>query len=104
MCKKGTLCWGCSKATGGCSWSKSLLPVDGWETESTMVDGLPTHKVISCPNFERDNKKKVPVASITHLADFTYRTLNKYINTENNFNKLNQRLNETCFEIIKMKN
>ena len=26
-----TICWGCSKACGHCSWSKEFKPVDGWD-------------------------------------------------------------------------
>lgn len=25
-----TLCWSCRRAAGGCSWSRSLRPVEGW--------------------------------------------------------------------------
>lgn len=105
MCKKGALCWKCSNATGGCNWSKSLLPVDGWETEETVVDGKPTHKVISCPEFERDSKKKVAVEDIAHLADITFRTLNKHMNTEQNFERLNRLLFDDHYLLIeKLKN
>lgn len=101
---KGALCWKCSKATGGCSWSKCLLPVDGWEAEATTVDGLPTHKVVSCPCFEKD-KKKVPVKDIEPLMNISLKTLGRYINTENNFNKLNQILFDEQFLLVeKLKN
>lgn len=97
MCNKGTLCWGCSNATGGCSWSKSLLPVAGWEAEATTVDGLPTHRVVSCPEFERDNKKKAPVTANKTL---NLKTIERYINTENNFNKLNHLLFDEHFKLV----
>ena len=43
-----TLCWGCEKACGGCSWSKKFVPVEGWKA-------IPTEKsfdVYECPEFE----------------------------------------------------
>lgn len=43
-----TLCWGCEKASGRCSWSKKFVPVEGWKA-------IPTTKsfdVYECPEFE----------------------------------------------------
>lgn len=95
MCKKRTLCWNCSKATGGCSWSKSLLPVDGWDAEETDV----SFKVNACPEFEKDNTKKVPVKNIAHLPDYTFKTLDRYINEEK-FEDLNQLLFDEHYRMI----
>lgn len=32
-----TLCWFCDKAVGGCSWSRSFEPVEGWEARETRI-------------------------------------------------------------------
>ena len=48
------LCWHCQKACGGCSWSRSLIPVDGWEAKEVDLvtyEGLKSYKVIECPEF-----------------------------------------------------
>ena len=104
MCNKGTLCWKCSNATGGCSWSKSLLPIDGWETEEKIIDHQPTHKVISCPEFVADNKKKVAVEDIAHLTDVTLRTVDRHLNAEK-FDKLNRLLFDDQYLLVeKLKN
>lgn len=59
--RKHTKCWDCAKATGGCSWSDHLIPVQGWAavpTElknskmSVVEDG--SYIVIDCPLFIRD--------------------------------------------------
>ena len=60
--KLSTLCWCCAKATtGGCSWSRSFIPVEGWEATSTIIkEGAPrlshSYKVHSCPEFVEDCK------------------------------------------------
>ena len=75
--KLSTLCWCCAKATtGGCSWSRSFIPVEGWEATSTIIkegallkkdengnitrDTTPrlshSYKVHSCPEFVEDCK------------------------------------------------
>ena len=56
---KDTICWNCKKATGGCSWSDKLIPVDGWEAIPTRVKMVldkvvDSYKVIGCPLFEQD--------------------------------------------------
>lgn len=43
------LCWSCGNAVNGCSWSRSFVPVDGWEAEE---DGT-SYKIRNCPRFER---------------------------------------------------
>lgn len=52
-----SLCWYCINACGGCSWSRKLIPVEGWKaTEVTNKDVcdsfLKSYKVIECPEFE----------------------------------------------------
>lgn len=49
-----TLCWSCKNACGGCSWSKSLTPVKGWQAEKTLVSYL----VIKCPNYRWDGRSE----------------------------------------------
>lgn len=69
-----TICWDCQKATGGCSWSKSLTPVEGWEATLTPINitttkdrkrdkayayrSAPGYKVKSCPEFVPDKPRK----------------------------------------------
>ncbi len=54
---KPTLCWDCKNATGGCSWSKKLVPVAGWEViPATVYNSNKTvhsYNVRHCPLFER---------------------------------------------------
>ena len=57
--KKSTLCWGCEKAGGKCSWSKSFTPVDGWDAIPTKIQTrdnpngyIDSFRVIECPEFE----------------------------------------------------
>lgn len=47
-----TLCWYCANACGGCSWSKKLVPVDGWVTTPRG----PGEDVVACPQFMADGR------------------------------------------------
>lgn len=51
-----TLCWYCNKTCGRCSWTKSFIPVKGWEAEQTFIKTQNTfdssYLVKSCPEFE----------------------------------------------------
>ena len=55
-----TICWDCANAANnGCSWSKHLVPVDGWTAVPTVKkqfkgEKMHTFLVIRCPAFERD--------------------------------------------------
>ena len=52
-----TLCWDCSRAIGGCSWSDEGKPVRGWTakgTQKTSTKPYNTYLVIDCPLFDRD--------------------------------------------------
>lgn len=54
--KKGTLCWDCANACGGCAWSKQLIPVNGWEAVKTHSDEFGDgYRVTGCPQFVRDS-------------------------------------------------
>lgn len=57
-----TICWGCDKAYGQCSWSKSFTPVEGWEAERRDVKiavygYVESYIVTACPLFEKDGEK-----------------------------------------------
>lgn len=56
-----TLCWGCQKAVGGCSWSGWFEPVPGWQAVQTVIKstGLSygdedSYLVLTCPEFIPD--------------------------------------------------
>lgn len=60
---KTQLCWTCARACGGCSWSRSFTPVNGWTAEQTelYVDRgeYETHRTTSyrikaCPLYVPD--------------------------------------------------
>lgn len=67
--KEPSLCWDCRRAVGGCSWSRSFQPVEGWEAEPTRLALCREGKqyvtssfyVTRCPLFERDEKKRMGV-------------------------------------------
>lgn len=54
--KSNNCCFLCKKCAGGCSWSKSFEPVDGWKAEKTIFDGAThegeSYKILFCPEFE----------------------------------------------------
>lgn len=55
---KDTLCWDCEKATGGCSWSDKLIPVEGWDAIPTKIKMViyketDSYKVLNCPLFKK---------------------------------------------------
>ena len=70
--KTMTICWGCRNAVPdaegkrGCSWSRKLEPVEGWQAvESTVVryDGghrreIMSALVLECPQYKPDEKPK----------------------------------------------
>lgn len=63
--KQQSICWKCSNCYGGCSWSRSYIPVDGWEAEQRNIEGhdkkaekiLISYRVDSCPEFAEDKRK-----------------------------------------------
>lgn len=54
--RKFTLCWDCKNATGNCSWSENLKPVNGWKAERTHIHStdIDSYMVYECPKFVRD--------------------------------------------------
>ena len=51
-----SLCWDCKNAVGGCEWSQSFTPVDGWEAIPRTIRDEDSFCVIKCPKFEEDKK------------------------------------------------
>ena len=49
-----SLCWDCKNATGGCEWSQSFTPVDGWEAIPRTIGNKDSFCVIKCPKFVED--------------------------------------------------
>lgn len=64
--KEGTLCWHCAHAVPnpkkglGCSWSRELVPVKGWDAEYRNIRGskLPSYLVKACPMYKENEHKK----------------------------------------------
>ena len=63
-----TLCWTCQNACGGCSWSRNLEPVEGWEAKPTRLniyisegnEGMDcSYHVINCPQYIPDEEREV---------------------------------------------
>ena len=59
---KRTLCWKCANATNsGCSWSRALIPVEGWTAEkdilNTNYQDKVSYMVIDCPEFIPDGER-----------------------------------------------
>lgn len=62
--KHSQLCWECEKAGGKCSWSRSFIPVPGWNAKPTRVlsytmgNGekvkyyIDSYEIHDCPEFE----------------------------------------------------
>lgn len=55
-----TLCWGCARALGGCSWSSGeFLPVEGWMALPTCqmeitpqgIQVTESYFVYGCPEY-----------------------------------------------------
>lgn len=49
-----SLCWDCKNAVGGCEWSQSFTPVDGWEAIPRTIGNEDSFCVIKCPKFVED--------------------------------------------------
>lgn len=58
--RKETLCWTCQNACGGCSWSKSFTPVEGWDAKPTKhkhVDSFLSKNVLNI--FKMNTERKM---------------------------------------------
>ena len=57
-----SLCWNCKNCFGGCSWSKSFEPVEGWSAERTTIEYFntetPSFLVRDCPLFAVDDGER----------------------------------------------
>ena len=57
-----SLCWRCKNCFGGCSWSKSFEPVEGWRAERTIIQHFnaetPSFLVRACPLFVMDDGER----------------------------------------------
>lgn len=60
---KETLCWSCENACGGCSWSRSLTPVEGWEAKKIKIKGnfyvgavLDSYIIKNCPEYKKERR------------------------------------------------
>ena len=59
------LCWCCKKATNpygnDCTWSNSLIPVNGWSAKPVVRDGngrkYDSYEITRCPLFDYDGGK-----------------------------------------------
>lgn len=49
------ICWHCKNACGGCSWSRSLTPVNGWLADPIIikdsVGDISSYIIKKCPEF-----------------------------------------------------
>lgn len=101
-----TKCWNCKNATGRCSWSKSLKPVEGWNAIPTKIyNGLqneePYHYdsyiVKKCPLFEKD---KWTINEICKILKISIRTYYRY-QKENRLDSVLKKQNISKFDIYK---
>ena len=78
MSDKATICWKCTRATGGChgcSWSNSFEPVAGWDAEKRLIRGNHPYKEVSyivqsCPEFTtvKDSGEQIDKRDFSALA------------------------------------
>lgn len=61
-----SLCWRCDRAIGGCSWSRSFTPVEGWEAQYNPT--IKSYHVISCPEYVPDRPGERANADINRTA------------------------------------
>lgn len=59
MYHESTICWRCANACGGCSWSATFQPVEGWHAIKTQIEANRTaacrdsFRVMVCPQFKK---------------------------------------------------
>lgn len=52
MYSNDQLCFSCSNACGGCSWSSKFIPVENWDAVKTVTsNGVDSYKIIKCPEY-----------------------------------------------------
>ena len=87
---KPTICWNCANACGGCCWSKSFKPVDGWTATPTKVyqvkdSYIDSYVVYKCPQFKKQRSCVVSEMSVYEIAELigcSVRNLYRMTNTE----------------------
>lgn len=90
------LCWSCKNATGGCSWSKSFIPVDGWEATPTLLDDrVESFKINACPEYREEDVKLITFKELSNIVNINISTL---LNMK--LNKLKKTVNEQGFELL----
>lgn len=66
----GQLCTTCARASGFCSWSQELIPVEGWHAKPTMIKHMNnkgdnveektaytnSYRIYACPLYIQDGK------------------------------------------------
>lgn len=61
--RESSICWECDNACGGCSWSRSFTPVEGWTAvispkadcpSKEAIRRIPWYLVRTCPEFVQD--------------------------------------------------
>lgn len=61
---KRTLCWSCGNACGGCSWSRSSVPVAGWTAMPTRISSMrivsmrDSYLVQACPQYRAERRRR----------------------------------------------
>ncbi len=89
MKREETLCWKCCKTCGGCSWTKSFIPVKGWKAKPTKVNQVTgvddSYMVIDCPEFEpiKFTKKSLTLRDIDVLI--RYKKYKDHLNEDEQF-------------------
>lgn len=83
---KESLCWGCNKCTGFCSWSQDFTPVKGWDAIPTKIQTeepgvyIDSYFIKKCPEFEPDNlgSKRITFNEASQLLDLTIRQMREF--------------------------
>lgn len=58
-------CWECAKACGGCAWSRSFQPIQGWDAEKRVISNTggcgrtltESYYIRSCPEYEQEAER-----------------------------------------------
>lgn len=74
------ICFNCQRALGGCSWSKSFIPVEGWTATPTTTSGcnggkvtrIETFDIRACPLFLQDPPRQINYAMISEEENERY--------------------------------
>lgn len=76
--ERETLCWSCQRAhLLTCSWSRSFIPVIGWEATRTICEGNESYFVQKCPKYVKDQPQRT-------RFDLLLETLGKVVKNESN--------------------